>query len=260
MKIIIPMKRVPDTATRVGVQDGRIDPGTLKTWVINPYDEYAIEEALQLNEKQGEGTIAIVTIGPSDAQETIRKALAMGADEAYHLNDPAFETLDPLGRARVLAAAIEKIGEYDLIWTGWKGVDEDYGQTGIYLAELLDLPHISMVVGIQEVGDGTLTAIREVEGGVEVVTTQLPAVLTQTKGEHEPRYPTLKGIMSAKKKPLTEWDAGDLGIDADDLEPNIEIVAVELPPERQAGRILSGTPEEAARELLRLLREEAKVI
>ncbi|HBY95311.1 MAG: electron transfer flavoprotein subunit beta/FixA family protein [Ardenticatenaceae bacterium] len=260
MKIIIPMKRVPDTATKVGVRDGRVDASSLKTWVINPYDEYAIEEALRLNEQQGEGTVTIVTIGPSEAQETIRKALAMGIDAAYHLNDPAFENLDPLGRARVLAEAIEKIGEFDLIWTGWKGVDEDYGQTGIYLAELLDLPHVSMVVGVKEVGDREATVLREVEGGVEVVKTQLPAVFTQQKGEHEPRYPTLKGIMGAKKKPLTEWSASDLDLDSDELEPGIEIVEVELPPERQTGRIISGTPEEAARELVRLLREEAKVI
>lgn len=260
MKIIIPMKRVPDTATKVGVRDGQVDPSSLKTWVINPYDEYAIEEALRLNEKQGEGTVTIVTIGPSDAQETIRKALAMGADEAYHLNDPAFEDLDPLGRARVLAAAIRKIGEFDLIWTGWKGVDEDHGQTGIELAELLDLPHVSMVVAVEEVGDGEATVLREVEGGVEVIKTGLPAVFTQQKGEHEPRYPTLKGIMGAKKKPLTEWGADDLDLDPDDLESGIEILGVELPPERQAGRIISGMPEEAARELVRLLREEAKVI
>ncbi|HYN88989.1 MAG TPA: hypothetical protein VER55_10685, partial [Ardenticatenaceae bacterium] len=143
MKIIIPMKRVPDTAARIGVLDGQVDPNSLKSWVINPYDEYAIEEALRLNEDQGGGTITIITIGPGDAKETIQKALAMGADEAYHLVDDAFETLDPLGRARALAAAINKIGAYDIIWTGWKGVDEDYGQTGIYLAELLDLPHVS---------------------------------------------------------------------------------------------------------------------
>src|SRR5688500_16505124 len=143
MNIIIPMKRVPDTETKIGVSNGQIDQNSLKSWVINPYDEYAIEEALRLIENRGQGKITILTIGPEEAQETIRKALAMGADEAYHLQDEAFEGLDPLGRARVLATAIEKIGEYDFIWAGMKGVDDDLGQTGVLLAEYLDLPQVT---------------------------------------------------------------------------------------------------------------------
>lgn len=260
MNILIPMKRVPDTETKIGVAEGRIDSATLKSWIINPYDEYAIEEALRLNEAQGGGTITIVSIGPAEAAETIRKALAMGADEAYHLEDPAFEGLDPLGEATVLAAAINKIEGYDLIWTGWKAVDDDLGQTGILLAERLDLPHIANIITVEEVSDGHLIATAEAEGGYQRVRAPLPVVLTESQGPNEPRYPSLRGIMGAKKKPLTVWNAADLALDPASLSPRIEVVAVEKPPARAAGRILEGEPDEAARELVRLLREEARVL
>lgn len=260
MKILIPMKRVPDTETKIGVAGGQIDTGSLKSWIINPYDEYAIEEALRLNEAQGGGTITIVTIGPAEAAETIRKALAMGADEGYHLEDPAFESLDPLGEARVLAAAITKIGSYDLIWTGWKAVDDDLGQTGILLAARLDLPLIANIITVEEVGDGHVVATAEAEGGYERRRSPLPVLLTESQGPNEPRYPSLRGIMGAKKKPLTVWNAADLGLDPADLAPRIEVVEVVKPPAREAGRILEGTPAEAARELVRLLREEARVL
>ncbi len=260
MNILIPMKRVPDTETKIGVAGGQIDPGSLKSWIINPYDEYAIEEALRLVDRLGKGKITIITIGPDAAQETMRKALAMGVDEAYLLQDVAFEQLDPLGRARVLAAAVEKIGEYDLIWSGWKGVDDDQGQTLIYLAELLDLPQVSNIITIEETGSDYVVAKAEADGGYKKVKVQTPALLTESQGPNEPRYPSLKGIMGAKKKPLTVWSASDLDIDTDELEPLLELVSVERPPARAAGRILEGEPSESARELLRLLREEAKVL
>jgi electron transfer flavoprotein beta subunit len=260
MHIVIPMRRVPDTETRISVVGGQIDESSLKSWVINPYDEYALEEALRLVESQGGGKISIITIGPEEAQETIRKALAMGADEAYHLQDAAFERLDPLGRARVMAAAIQKIGDYDLIWTGWKAVDEDHGQMGVLLAEFLDLPHLSTAITIAEAQTGSLIVTAQGEGGTLRVSVPLPAVLTESQGPNEPRYPSLKGIMGAKKKPLTVWSADDLGVDTDELEPVLELVSVERPPSRSAGRVIQGEASEAARELVRLLREEAKAI
>lgn len=260
MHIVIPLRRVPDTETKIGVVNGQIDESSLKSWVINPYDEYALEEALRLNESRGEGKVTVVTIGPEAAQETIRKALAMGADEAYHLQDDAFETLDPLGRARVMAAAIGKLGDFDLIWTGWKSVDEDHGQMGVLLAEFLDLPHVSTVLTIDEVGSDSVTVTAHGEGGTLKVRAPLPALLTESQGPNEPRYPSLKGIMGAKKKPLTVWTAADLGLNTDDLEPVLELVSVERPPARAAGRIIEGDVREAARELVRLLHEEAKAI
>ncbi len=260
MTIIIPMKRVPHTETRISLMDGQVDIRAIKEWVINPYDEYAIEEALRLIERQGGGTLIIVTIGPAEVQETIRKALAMGADAAYHLQDDAFADLDPLGRARVLAAAIEKIGDYDFIWTGMKGVDDDLGQTGILLAELLDLPQVTQVVTVEEAADDHLIVRAEAEGGYQRVRVPTPCLLTETQGPNEARYTPLKGIMGAKKKPLTVWGASDLGLDEEELEPLLRTVQMEKPAARVAGRLISGEPAEAARELVRLLHEEAKVI
>lgn len=260
MNIIIPMKRVPDTESKIGVANGQIDPNTLKSWVINPYDEYAIEEALRLIEKEGSGEITILCIGPKKTQETIRKALAMGAHKAYHLQDDGFENLDPMGQARVFAAAIEKIGDYDLIWTGWKESDDDLGQTGIILAELLDLPHVSTIMTVEEVGDDYVIVNAEVEGGYARGQVETPVVLTESQGPNEPRYPTLRGIMGARKKPMTVWSADDLDIDVDELQPLLEVVSVTKPPARSAGRIVEGDTEEAASELIRLLNEEAKVL
>lgn len=260
MHIIIPMKRVPDTETKVGMSDGQIDESSLKSWVINPYDEYAIEEALRLLEGREDGKVSIVTIGPEEAQETMRKALAMGADEAYNLQDEAFEGLDPLGRAQVLAAAIEKIGDYDFIWAGMKGVDDDLGQTAIFLAEFLGLPQVTNVITVEEVGNDYIVVEAEAESGYKTVRIETPCVITETQGPNEPRYPSLRGIMGAKKKPMTVWSADDLNLDPDELEPLFERVRVEKPPARSAGRIIEGEPREAAKELVRLLHEEAKVI
>ncbi len=260
MNIIIPMKRVPDTETKVGVRDGQVDPSSLKSWIINPYDEYAIEEALRLVEREGGGKITLVTIGPEASQETIRKGLAMGADEAYHLQDAGFTGLDPLGRARLLAAAIEKIGDFDLIWAGMKGVDDDLGQTAILLAEFLDLPQVTNVITVEEVQGDSVVVRAEAESGYQTVRVQTPCVLTETQGPNEARYPSLKGIMGAKKKPLTVWSASDLGVELGELEPLLETVQVERPPSRAAGRLIEGEPAEAVRELVRLLHEEAKVL
>nr|WP_290665982.1 electron transfer flavoprotein subunit beta/FixA family protein [Ardenticatena sp.] len=260
MRIIIPMKRVPDTADPVTVRDGRVDLAAVQTWAIGPNEEYAIEEALRLVEKLGEGTVTLLNIGPEEAQETIRKGLAMGAHDAYQCQDEAFDTLDALGRARVLAAAIEKIGDYDIIWGGMQSSDTNDAQTTIMLAELLDLPHVSAVMTVEEVGDGFIIVRAEAEGGVKKVKVPTPCVLAEAQGPNEPRYPSLRGIMGAKKKPLTVWNADDLGLDTDELEPLVEVLTLEPPPARTAGRILEGEPEEVVRELVRLLHEEAKVI
>jgi len=256
MNIVVCIKQVPDTASRIEVRGGRIVEDGLQ-WVTNPFDEYAVEEALRLREKHG-GTVTLVAVGPARAKDALKQELARGADEAVLCIDPAFEGLDPLCVAQVLRAAVQKIG-FDMVWGGWKGADDDAGLTPIYLAELLGVPHVSFVSKF-EVRDGRAVCEREVEGGREVIETSLPAVFTAQKGLNEPRYPSLKGIMAVKKKVIPEWTAADLGLSADQLTRGIELVEVEPPPERKAGRIVSGTPEEAARELARLLRTEAKVI
>jgi len=192
------------------------------------------------------------------------QALALGCDEAIHLNDPAFEGGDAFTTAAVLAAAVKKAGEYDLIFTGKQGVDNDNAQVGILLAEMLDLPHVSVVTKLEVTEDKSkATAQRDIEGGKQVVETPLPAVFSAQKGINEPRYPSFRGIRQARKKPYTTWTAADLGLDpatTGAAGAKSELISVALPPERGGGRIVEGEPAEAARELVRLLREEAKVI
>lgn len=200
----------------------------------------------------------VVTAGADRAATALRTCLAMGADRAIHINDPALETTDSLGLAQAITAAIKEVSP-DLILTGQYAVGTDNRQVGIMLAELLDLPHVSVVTHL-EVGDGKLTAHREIEGAHEVVESVLPCIVTAQKGLNEPRYASLKGIMMAKKKPIEQKDLGALGLDATSLGGGLKITAMEMPPPKQAGKVFSDDPETAAKEVVRLLHEEAKVI
>lgn len=257
MNFVVCVKQVPDTVAKIEVRDGRIVEQGL-AWVANPYDEYALEEALRLRDKFS-GRVTLVSVGPERVKQVLKDGLARGADEAVHCAEPAFDGLDSFGVAAVLAAAVRKIG-YDMIWCGWKGIDSDAGQTAIILAEMLGVPHLSFVTKI-EAQSGKALIERDAEGGREVLEASLPAVLTAQKGLNEPRYPSIKGIMAAKRKIIPVWSAADLGLDLAALKNRkVETVRILPPPERLAGRIISGTPEEAAREVVRLLREEAKVI
>ncbi|MBI4500757.1 MAG: electron transfer flavoprotein subunit beta/FixA family protein [Gemmatimonadetes bacterium] len=250
MKIAVCIKRVPDTETRIKIGgDGKaIDEAGVK-FVLNPYDEYAVEEALKLKEKAGSGEVAAIALGSDAAQETIRTALAMGADRGVLLKS-ATPSLDPLVTARALAAELEG-GGFDLILFGKLAID-DYNQAvGTMVAELLGLPSVSAVSHL-ELADGKGTAEREVEGGVEVVEFTLPAVLTADKGLNEPRYPALKGIMAAKKKPLeVKPVAADPG--------GVAVLELSLPPARKEGRIVGEGPG-AVPALIDALRNEAKVL
>ncbi len=258
MKIAVCVKQVPDTETRVRIADG--GKGIVESdvnWVVSPYDEFAIEEALKIKEAKG-GEVVLVSVGPDRVQSALRNGLAMGADSAVHLKDAAFEGLDPLGTARVLAAAIKPLGA-DLVLCGQQGVGGDHSQVPGLLAELLDLPQVTMAVKI-ELGDGQAKVEREVEGAREVWETSLPAVVSAQKGLNEPRYASLKGIMAAKKKTIEAKDAAALGLDAAALAPRAVVGALELPPARQAVRMIEGDADTQVKELLRLLHEEAKVI
>jgi electron transfer flavoprotein beta subunit len=262
MNSIVCLKEVPDTETRIQVQGGKVVEEGIQ-YVINPYDEFALEEALEWQEKLG-GKVTLLSLGPERARESILKALAMGADEVYHLSDAAFLGGDAYATARALAAAIAKLGEVDVIFCGKQAVDEDNAAVGIMLAEMLDLPHVSVVTSFQIADDGkSARAEREVEGGKEVVEAPLPAVITAQKGLNEPRYPSFRGIRQARSKPFVQWTAADVGPDADAVGAagaKLEVVEILPPPDRPAGRIIPGEPAEAAREVVRLLREEAKVI
>ena len=250
MKIAVCIKRVPDSETRVKIAaDGKsLDEAGVK-FILNPYDEFAVEEALRRKEKAGPGEVVVVALGPAVAQETIRTALAMGADRGVLLQSDRIPT-DGLEVAKALAAELKGAG-FDLILFGKMAIDDYNHQVGPMVAELLDLPCVTTVAHL-EIKGGKGVAEREIEGGVEVVEFPLPAVLTTDKGLNEPRYPALKGIMAAKKKPLDVKPAM-LGPGA------LEILALMPPPERKEGKIVGEGPA-AVPELVRLLREEAKVL
>lgn len=250
MKIAVCVKRVPDTETRVKIgSDGKsIDKAGVK-FVLNPYDEYAVEEALQLKEKAEDGEVVVVALGDDSSQETIRTTLAMGVDRGVLLKTDT-RSLDPVAVATVLANEL-KDGAFDLILFGKMAID-DYSQAvGIIVAERLGIASAS-AVGELEVRDGVATAEREIEGGVEVVELSLPAVVTTEKGLNEPRYPALRGIMLAKKKPL-EVKSVELS------SGGIEVVGLALPPARPEGRIVGEGPD-AVPALIEALQSEAKVL
>ncbi len=250
MKIAVCIKRVPDSETRVKVaNDGRsLDEAGVK-FILNPYDEFAVEEALRRKEAAGAGEVAVIAVGTAASQETIRTALAMGADRGVLLQADAVPA-DGLAVARALAAELQD-GGYDLILCGKMAIDDQSYQVGPMLAERLGLPCVTAVTTLSLEG-GKGVAEREIEGGVEVVEFPLPAVVTADKGLNEPRYPALKGIMAAKKKPLAvkPFDGGTVGV---------AVTGMGLPAERQEGRIV-GEGAAAVPELVRLLREEAKVL
>ena len=256
MNIVACVKQVPDTETLIKVKpDGSgIDETGIK-WVMNPYDEFGVEEALKLKEKFG-GDVTIVSLGPARALETVRTALAMGADKAIHINDPAFEGADAYNIAAALAAAIKGI-PYDIIFCGQRAIDDDAGQVGSVLAEFLSIPQITIVTKV-DVEGASIKVVRPIEGAQLLIESSLPCVVTTQKGLNEPRYASLPGIMKAKKKPVDVKDAAGLGIT---VAPKAKIAKTLPPPARPPGKIICGEePAEKARELAKLLREEAKVI
>lgn len=255
MKILVLVKQVPDTATKIRLNPGdpMIQTDGIK-WVINPYDEFAIEECLRLREKFG-GEVVVVSLGPARVEEAIRQALAMGADRAIHVTTDAL--LDSQAAARALGRVCQDEG-YDLIMTGKQAVDDDQAQVGPLVAVELGLPQVTVVLKLDLNPDAkTIRAERELEGASEIVELPMPAVVTAQRGLNEPRYPTLPNIMKAKKKEVKAIALESLDVSTD---PWVRIEELTLPPERPAAKILTGEPEETARELARLLHEEAKVI
>jgi electron transfer flavoprotein beta subunit len=250
---------VPDTASviKIGPDGKNIDESGIK-WIVSPYDEFALEEALQITEAKG-GEVTAVAYGPDRAEATLRDCLARGAHQAVHVLGGEATLGDSFTIAKVLAGALEG-KEYDLVLVGFKGVGTDNGQVGQMLAELLGIPHVANVLTL-EVGDGSLTAGRDVEGGREMVEAPLPALVTCQKGLNEPRYAALKGIMAAKRKPVDKVEVASLGVQ-EGADPCYNLRAMELPPAKEAGTIIQGEddPAGAAAELVRLLREQAKVV
>ena len=259
MKILVMIKQVPDTATQVKVgPDARAIDTTGITWIISPYDEYGLEEALRIREKRGQGEVVAVSLGPDRVKETLRSCLAMGADRAVHLLDPGWDGADTLMTARALAAVIKQEAPA-LALFGRQAIDDDMGAVAAQVAELLAWPCASWIMeeAVDEAGK-SIRVGRQVEGGLEVFDLPLPAVVSAQKGLNEPRYPTLKGIMGAKKKEIRDVKAADLGIAPE--PPALSVVTLEALPPRPPGRIIPGEPAEVVRELVRALREDAKAI
>lgn len=259
MNTIVLIKQVPDTETRVKVKPGAKDIDREGVnHVLNPYDEFAVEEAIKIKESKG-GEVVILTVGAQQAEESVRTALAMGADRAIRLDGAEFQGADSYSTAKALAAAISK-EKYDLILCGKQAVDDDAAQVGLLVASMLGIPGVSLVVKA-EVGDGSVKVTREIEGGLQDLEVSTPCLLTAQKGLNEPRYPSLPGIMKAKKKPLDVKSAGDVGADGVGAAgAKTEIAEMTMPPERKAGQVFQGEPEEVVPKVVALLRNEAKVV
>ncbi len=263
VNVIVCLKQVPDTETLIKIRsDGSgIITDDIK-YVINPYCEFAVEEALRIREKFT-GEVTLLTLGPPRAVDALRTGLAMGADRSIHLNDPAFEGGDSFATAKALAEVIRK-ESFDLILLGKQAVDDDLAQVGPILAEFLNLPQVTMIVKLEIDAEKKKARVeREVEGGREVLEVKLPAVFTCQKGLNEPRYASLPGIMKAKKKEVKPVDLSGLGLPADQIGTagsKTRILKYTSPPSRPAGKIISGKVPEAVKNLVKLLREEAKII
>lgn len=263
MNVVVCAKQVLDTEAKIKIKEGskEIDSAGEK-FIVNPYDEFAIEEALRLKEKFGDGEVTLVSLGGEKTEEALRTGLAMGADRAVLVRDSALAGSDSYVTAKVLAAAIKGL-TYDLIFCGKQAVDDDCAQVGAALAEFLDLPHVEVVAKVEVAPDKKSALVhRQVEGGTLVIETSLPAVLTAQKGLNEPRYPSLPGIMKARKKEIKVMDIAALGLSADEVGEKGARVKTEellLPKPRQAGTVSGGEPAETVDKLVKFLKEEAKL-
>jgi electron transfer flavoprotein beta subunit len=255
MNIYVILKQTFDTEEKIVLKNGEVSDDGVK-FVINPYDEYAVEEAIRQKEQHG-GHIVAVSVGPERASEALRTALAMGADEAVLIADERIGS-DEFGVSQVLAAYLSK-QSYDLILGGNFSIDNGSGQVAVRLAQLLNIPHTSSITKL-DVNGGQAVVLRDAEGDTETVEVTLPALFTAQQGLNDPRYPSLPGIMKAKKKPFQQLALDDVGVSAADIAPRIQRESLSLPPERKAGQILKGDLNAQAAQLVNLLRTEAKVI
>ncbi|WP_043934949.1 electron transfer flavoprotein subunit beta/FixA family protein [Bacillus sp. EB01] len=257
MNIFVLMKRTFDTEEKISISGGKINEDGAE-FIINPYDEYAIEEAIRVRDAQG-GEVTVVSVGSEEAEKQLRTALAMGADKAVLINtEDDVENGDQFTTAKILAEFL-KDKEADLILGGNVAIDGGSGQVGPRVAELLDIPYVTTITKL-EINGGTVTVTRDVEGDSEVVETSLPLLVTAQQGLNDPRYPSLPGIMKAKKKPLEELELDDLDLEEDDVEAKTKTIEIYLPPKKEAGRVLQGELADQVKELVQLLHSEAKVV
>ncbi|WP_337019837.1 electron transfer flavoprotein subunit beta/FixA family protein [Oceanobacillus massiliensis] len=257
MNIYVLLKKTFDTEEKIFVSDGKIEDDGVE-FIINPYDEYAIEEAINQRDIHG-GEVTVITIGDEDSEKQLRTALAMGADKAVLVNtEEDLEEGDQYTTAKILAAYLDDKNA-DLILAGNVAIDEASGQVGPRLAEILGFPYVSTITSLKIDGN-TVLLEKDVEGDAEIIETSLPLLVTCQQGLNEPRYPSLPGIMKAKKKPLEELEIDDLDLDEDDVEAKTRTLEIFLPPEKEAGRVLEGEMKEQVKELVSLLKNEKKVL
>ncbi len=261
MNIVVLCKQAPDTETKVKLlgDNSNIDLEGVK-WVLNPYDEYAVEESLKIKEAGKAAKVTVLSVGPKRSEEAIRTALAMGADDAVHVEDDAIYGADSFTIAKALAGALKDL-DYGLIMCGKQAVDDDMAAVPQMVAELLGIGQVTVVSKVEVEGDA-ITAQRDIEGGAkEVVKGAAPMILAATKGLNEPRYASLPGIMKAKRKPLAKKSLADVGVSADDAKT--KIIGWSMPAERAAGKVYKGTADDLAQrvaEVVKLLRDEAKIL
>ena len=257
MNIIVCIKQVPDTT------DIKIDPETNTlirqgvASIINPFDMYAIEEALRIKERMGEGKITVLTMGPPQAESALREALSLGCDEAILISDRAFAGSDTWATSYTLACAIRKIGKFDLIFCGKQAMDGDTAQVGPGISVQLNIPQVTYVKKIEEISKDALRLERMTEEGYEIIESPIPCLLSVVKEINQPRLPSLKGKMRAKKAEITTWTSEDIGADPERLglpgSPT-QVIKIFTPPLREGGQILEGEPEEVVEKLANILK------
>jgi electron transfer flavoprotein beta subunit len=257
MNIIVPMKQVPDTEAIIQVDAGDktkiVESGI--TFILNPYDEFALEEGLRIKERLGKGKVTAVTVGPARSDSALRDALSLGIDEAVHITDEGIEKADPFAVATILAKFLSSI-PYDLILCGRQAIDDDSAQVPAFLAEMLNIPQAIYVVALEvDPANKKCKVKRDVDGSFETVEMPLPAILTCSKGLNEPRYPSIRGKMQAKKAQIPVKKLADLGLSNDViLNLKLKINSLELPPTRTAGKKLVGEVPEAVKKLVEELK------
>ncbi|MEH7442401.1 electron transfer flavoprotein subunit beta/FixA family protein [Bacillus sp. JJ1122] len=257
MNIYVLMKRTFDTEEKISIANGKINEDGAE-FIINPYDEYAIEEAIQVRDAHG-GEVTIVSVGNEEAEKQLRTALAMGADKAVLINiEDDVENGDQFTTAKILAEYLKE-KEADLILGGNVAIDGGSGQVAPRVADQLGIPYVTTITKL-EINGSTATITRDVEGDSEVIETSLPVLVTAQQGLNEPRYPSLPGIMKAKKKPLDELELDDLDLEEDDVEAKTKTIEIYLPPKKEAGKVLQGDLADQVKELVSLLHSEAKVV
>src|SRR5699024_3479261 len=257
MNIYVLLKKTFDTEEKIIINDGQIEDDSAE-FIINPYDEYAVEEAINQRDEHG-GEVTVVTIGDEDSDKQLRTALAMGADKAVLIDtEDDLEDGDQYTTTKILEAFFQD-REVDLILAGNVAIDEASGQVGPRLAECLGINYVTTITDLKIDGD-TANIDKDVEGDVEKIETSLPLLVTCQQRLNETRYPSLPGIMKAKKKPMEDLEIDDLDLEEEDVEPKTKTVEIFLPAEKEAGKILEGEVEDQVKELVSLLKNEAKVL